>query len=554
MKRIAMLGMVSWWLTGLVVAQPPAGGAASATVNMAAVAQPSASSVSGDTSVAALNDEHAPRGSRDNRSGSYGNWPNHGTQWVQYDWSRPISTNKIDVYWWADGRGIAAPKACRLLYWNDGAFVPVVHPVGLGLQLGQFNTTAFDEVTTAKLRLEMDSEETSSTGILEWKVYDSGKSPDFPPGVTAGIDRVVVLGGKTYLSGAVRVLKSDPNSVKLAWSKESGPGTVTFAQPDAAVTTATFSAAGDYVLKLSAGEGGMASSSTLKVTAISPPPADRLDVVYTKRYKIDNPLWNDRAKALIVTWIPHCIDMINDPNLRQGGINNFIEAAKKLRGEPAGRHRGFPFSNAWVYQTVESMCIALMVDPQGDPDIIKAQGKMKATLEDWIPKILAAQEPDGYLQTRFTLDTRGARHWDPRTRGEHEGYVAGYFIESAINHYTLTNVSMKPPRSWPIAGSPTWVPARRSGTMATRKWSRPWCGSAGSSTTWRAPAVTATATSNWRNSCSTAARMAVNTTRAMCRCSSSTRRSDTPSVPLTPIPGWRMSPRRRTIWIIKAPS
>ena len=28
---------------------------------------------------------------------------------------------------------------------------------------------------------------------------------------------------------------------------------------------------------------------------------------------------------------------------------------------------------------------------------------MKATLEDWIPKILAAQEPDGYLQTAFTL-------------------------------------------------------------------------------------------------------------------------------------------------------
>mgnify|MGYP003352038422 CR=1 FL=1 len=27
----------------------------------------------------------------------------------------------------------------------------------------------------------------------------------------------------------------------------------------------------------------------------------------------------------------------------------------------------------------------------------------------------------------------------PRARGNHEGYVAGYFIESAINHYTLTN-------------------------------------------------------------------------------------------------------------------
>jgi DUF1680 family protein len=66
---------------------------------------------------------------------------------------------------------------------------------------------------------------------------------------------------------------------------------------------------------------------------------------------------------------------------------------------------------------------------------------MRATLEKWIPVILAAQEPDGYLQTAFTLrDTaRWKERWAPATRGNHEGYVAGYFLESAINHYTLTD-------------------------------------------------------------------------------------------------------------------
>src|SRR5262249_61234823 len=29
-------------------------------------------------------------------------------------------------------------------------------------------------------------------------------------------------------------------------------------------------------------------------------------------------------------------------------------------------------------------------------------------------------------------------HWDPATRGNHEGYTGGYFIESAINHYQMT--------------------------------------------------------------------------------------------------------------------
>jgi DUF1680 family protein len=413
-------------------------------VNMAVVAQPSSSYVSGDTSLTALNNNLDPRSSRDNRrGGSYGNWPTRGTQWVQYDWSRPISTGRIDVYWWADGQGVNVPKACRLLYWKDGAFVPVPNPSGLGVARNQYNTTTFDEVLTSKLRLEIDSNDTLSTGILEWKVYDSGKSPEFPPSLEAGIDRLVVKGGKTYLNGQVKTLKATDDTGEVTWSKASGPGEVTFENANAPITTATFSQAGDYVLKLSAGKGDLLSSSTLNVKVVLPPPADRLDVVYTKKYKIDNPLWNSRAKALIVNWIPHCIDEINDPNLREGGINNFIEAARKLRGEPAAFHVGYPFSNAWVHQTVESMCIALMVDPQGDPDIIKAQEKMKATLKDWIPKILAAQEPDGYLQTRFTLGTRRDRdtleHWSPRTRSEHEGYVAGYFIESAINHYTLTN-------------------------------------------------------------------------------------------------------------------
>jgi DUF1680 family protein len=123
-----------------------------------------------------------------------------------------------------------------------------------------------------------------------------------------------------------------------------------------------------------------------------------------------------------------------------GGIDNFIEAGKANRGEPHGSHKGFVFSNAWVHQTVESMCLAMMVDPQGDLEIIKAQQLMHATLERWIPMILAAQMPDGYLQTAFTLADRKdwPERWSPEHRGNHEGYVSGYFIESAINHYTLT--------------------------------------------------------------------------------------------------------------------
>src|SRR6266545_1387432 len=178
-------------------------------VNIAVVATPSSSYVSGDTRDTALNDGSTPRSSRGDRRGAYGNWPRTGTQWVQYDWSQPISTKQIEVYWWDDRQGVRLPKTAQLKYWDGKEFVSVKNASGLGVAGDKFNSTTFDEVTTSKLRLEMDGDGQFSTGILEWKVFDSGKSPDFPPSVVAGVDRVVVLGGKTYLSGKVKSLKPD---------------------------------------------------------------------------------------------------------------------------------------------------------------------------------------------------------------------------------------------------------------------------------------------------------------------------------------------------------
>jgi DUF1680 family protein len=276
----------------------------------------------------------------------------------------------------------------------------------------------------------------------------------------AGPDRVVILPGKTYLNGWTgygdpprrdrrRNPQPKPEVPEISgtaptalWSMLSGPGIVVFDNAKSAVTTALFSDPGVYVLQLAASNGKATVFSTLNVTVEAPPPPDHLDAVYVKRYMISSPLWRARAKALIVNWIPHCIDQINRTDLEQGsgGIDNFVEAAKALLGLPHENHKGYVFSNAWVHQTVESMSIALMIDPQGDPEILQAQAKMRATLEDWIPKILAAREPDGYLQTAYTLRNpeRWGERWSPQGRGNHEGYVAGYFLESAISHYLMT--------------------------------------------------------------------------------------------------------------------
>ena len=129
---------------------------------------------------------------------------------------------------------------------------------------------------TNRLRLEIVSDGTHSTGILEWQVVSSGPVPSFPPTVDAGIDRKVVIGGETYLMGKVEWLKPGRSNT-ARWSKESGPGHVLLADATAPVTTAAFSAPGEYVLKLTASGDNQQASSTLTVKAETAPPKDRLE-------------------------------------------------------------------------------------------------------------------------------------------------------------------------------------------------------------------------------------------------------------------------------------
>ena len=402
--------------------------------NVALVAKPSTSYVSGHETISGLNSGHNPENSNDKSHGAYGNWPRNGTQWVQYEWSQPISTRQIQVYWFDDHGGVRLPKECRFKYWDGSAFADVKDFSGVGLLENKYNNATFAEITTSKLCLEFDSDGSSSTGILQWRVLDSGKSPNFPPSVTAGEDRVAVGTSKTHLLGTVKDDGKITSTPLVAWTKVSGPGTVTFENPNQLETAASFSALGEYVLSLKADDGQLTASDTLKVKVEAPFATTHLDPVITKTYKINSPLWNSRIKNLIVHWIPHCYNKMSDPTVAEGGIENFTEAGKKLAGKEHKSQQGAVFANAWVHNTVEAMCVALMVDPQNDSEIVEAQKAIREKLEDWIPKILSAQEPDGYLHTSYTLE--GHPRWT--NKDDHEGYQAGYFIESAIAHYVMT--------------------------------------------------------------------------------------------------------------------
>ena len=143
--------------------------------------------------------------------------------------------------------------------------------------------------------------------------------------------------------------------------------------------------------------------------------------------------WKQQAQRLTEKWLPHCIRQMEAGGAGQE-LLNLVNTAKVLRGESPGKYTGAPWSDAYVYNTIEAICLALAVDPAGDAELIQAQAALRAKIEQWIPIILAAQLPDGYIHSFHTVNN----HPHFSNIGWHEFYVMGYLLEMGVAHYRLT--------------------------------------------------------------------------------------------------------------------
>src|SRR5439155_1141281 len=80
--------------------------------------------------------------------------------------------------------------------------------------------------------------------------------------------QAITLPSSANLNGTVTDdgLPNPPGAVTTTWSEVSGPGAATFGNASAVDTTATFSTAGTYVLKLEASDSVLSSSDTATIT------------------------------------------------------------------------------------------------------------------------------------------------------------------------------------------------------------------------------------------------------------------------------------------------
>ncbi len=157
-----------------------------------------------------------------------------------------------------------------------------------------------------------------------------------------------------------------------------------------------------------------------------------LEPLYSQQVKLEG-FWKEQVKRLTEKWLPHCIEQMEEGG-RGEELLNLINAGKCLKGQEHGEYTGLVFADAYVHNVIESICLALTVDAEGDAELANAQLYLYKKMNEWIPIVLAAQWDDGYIHSFHTIKKQ------PRyTRiNDHEFYVQGYFIEAGIAHYKTT--------------------------------------------------------------------------------------------------------------------
>ena len=128
--------------------------------------------------------------------------------------------------------------------------------------------------------------------------------------------------------------------------------------------------------------------------------------------------WTSLMRASRETTLPVCIEKCEETSR----IANFARAAKLESGEFTGIY----YNDSDVYKVLEG--VAYTLHQQRDE-------QLEATADSIIAKIVASQQPDGYVNSYFSLNGLDGR-WKDMTK--HEDYCGGHMIEAAIAYKNAT--------------------------------------------------------------------------------------------------------------------
>ncbi len=142
--------------------------------------------------------------------------------------------------------------------------------VSLGTPTALTSSATFSAAGSYVMRLTANDSQLSNTSDTTVTV-SSAPATNQAPNVNAGSGQTVTLPSGVSLSGTATDDGLPNNTLTVAWSKVSGPGTVTFSAPSAVTGSATFSAAGTYVLRLTGNDSALSSTSDVTMNVLSAP-------------------------------------------------------------------------------------------------------------------------------------------------------------------------------------------------------------------------------------------------------------------------------------------
>ena len=134
--------------------------------------------------------------------------------------------------------------------------------------------------------------------------------------------------------------------------------------------------------------------------------------------RIDGGFWGERLRVNRQRTVPAVFRQLRDT----GRL-----AALRQTWQPGGEPVPHVVWDSDVAQSVEALAYAVATD--GDPAQAQA-------LDDVARLIVAAQQPDGYLNSHYTPVE--PRNLFTNLRDKHELYCAGHLMEAAVAHHAAT--------------------------------------------------------------------------------------------------------------------
>ena len=148
------------------------------------------------------------------------------------------------------------------------------------------------------------------------------------------------------------------------------------------------------------------------------PPIYPVTPVPFTEVQLKDGFWKNWVVLVGTKFLPHNLKYCES----EGKIDNF----RVVCGKKEGKHKGFCFEDSDVYKAIEGAgyWLALTKDPA-----------IESQVDEIIDLIACSQQPDGYLNTFFTL-VKPDKRWT--NDEEHETYCAGHLFEGAIAYYQAT--------------------------------------------------------------------------------------------------------------------